>query len=60
MKLEKVQNIMGWVMASLIPLGILLIFFPSLSKLFLILFVATIIFIIWEKEQKSKSNLDKN
>lgn len=52
MNLEKTQNVMGWVIASLIPLGILSYFFPAFERLFFLAFAAVVIFFIWEKEQQ--------
>ena len=52
MELEKTQNIMGWVIASTILLVILSYFFPSLNKLFLVVFFTILVFFIWEKEQQ--------
>lgn len=54
MSLEKTQNVIGWVIASLIPLGILSYFFPALERFFFLAFAAVVIFFIWEKEQQLK------
>jgi uncharacterized RDD family membrane protein YckC len=52
MKLEVAQKSMGWVMAGLLPLGILSFFFPSLERVFLIVFGLVVVYSIWEKEKQ--------
>ena len=48
---EKAQNIMGWVMAGLIPLGVLSWIFPSLTGLFTLAFAAVVVFLFWEQKK---------
>ena len=50
-KLEKTQNVMGWVIAGLIPLAVLTWVFPSLNKLFILAFIAGFIFLYWEQKK---------
>jgi c-di-AMP phosphodiesterase-like protein len=59
MKLEKAQNMMGGVIASLFPLGILSYFFPALTKIFYVVFAIVIIYALWEKEQQLKRSKEE-
>ena len=50
-KLEKTQNVMGWVIAGLIPLAVLTWIFPSLNRLFAAVFIMVAIFLFWEQKK---------
>lgn len=50
-KLEKTQDIMGWIIAGLIPLAVLTWIFPSLNRLFAAVFIMVAIFLFWEQKK---------
>ena len=50
-KFEKTQNVMGWIIAGLIPLAVLAWIFPSLNRLFAAVFIMVAIFLFWEQKK---------
>lgn len=58
-KLEKTQNVMGWVIAGLIPLAVLAWIFPSLNRLFISVFIVGVVFVCWEQKKLKERVEDK-